>query len=70
MDINVMDEFITVNHQYPDFNLTMHSFICECDRPELTLTEHIDYKWLSKNEMEHLDWAAADIPIVNNFVKA
>jgi 8-oxo-dGTP diphosphatase len=69
MDINVKDEFITVNHQYPDFNLTMHSFICECDIPELTLTEHIDYKWLSKNEMEYLDWAAADIPIVKEFSK-
>jgi 8-oxo-dGTP diphosphatase len=70
MDIHVKDEFITVNHQYPDFNLTMHSFICECDRPELTLTEHIDYKWLSKNEMEHLDWAAADIPIVNKLINS
>ncbi|MGR6087868.1 MAG: (deoxy)nucleoside triphosphate pyrophosphohydrolase [Arcticibacter sp.] len=65
MDIIVMDEFIKVNHQYPDFNLTMHSFICDCASPELTLTEHTDYKWLSKNDMEHLDWAAADIPIVN-----
>ncbi len=70
MDINVMDEFITVNHQYPDFNLTMHSFICDCNSPELTLTEHIDYKWLSKNEMEHLDWAEADIPIVNKLINS
>ncbi|MFM2156870.1 MAG: hypothetical protein RL516_1619 [Bacteroidota bacterium] len=70
MAIHVKDEFITVNHQYPDFNLTMHSFICDCDNPELTLTEHIDYKWLSKNEMEHLDWAAADIPIVNKLINS
>ncbi|MFM7014866.1 MAG: (deoxy)nucleoside triphosphate pyrophosphohydrolase [Bacteroidota bacterium] len=70
MDIKVVEEFITVNHQYPDFNLTMHSFICDCDSPELTLTEHIDYKWLSISEMDQLDWAAADIPIVNKFVKA
>ncbi len=70
MEISVINEFITVNHQYPDFNLTMHSFICHCDSTELTLTEHIDYKWLSRGEMEELDWAAADIPIVNKLVKA
>jgi len=30
----------------------------------LTLSEHIDYKWLSQTELKMLDWAAADIPIV------
>lgn len=64
MNITVQEEYITVNHQYPDFHLTMHSFICTCNEPSLTLTEHIDYKWLDKNELNQLDWAAADIPIM------
>lgn len=64
MNITVQEEYITVNHQYPDFHLTMHSFICLCNEPSLTLTEHIDYKWLDKNELNQLDWAAADIPIM------
>lgn len=64
MDINVKEEFITVSHQYPDFHLTMHSFICSSENKELTLTEHIDYKWLDKKELNQLDWAAADIPIM------
>lgn len=70
MEISVIKEFITVNHQYPDFYLTMHSYICSCENNSVTLTEHIDYKWLSIGEMEQLDWAAADIPIVNKLVKA
>jgi len=64
MNITVQEEYITVNHQYPDFHLTMHSFICTCNEPSLTLTEHIDYKWLDKNELNQLEWAAADIPIM------
>jgi 8-oxo-dGTP diphosphatase len=56
--------FTTVEHSYPDFQLTMHSFLCSCESNELTLTEHSDYKWLSKNELKELDWAAADLPIV------
>lgn len=70
MEISVIKEFITVNHEYPDFHLTMHSYICSCENTSVTLTEHIDYKWLSTSEMAQLDWAAADIPIVNKLVKA
>jgi 8-oxo-dGTP diphosphatase len=64
MNINVEEAFITVSHQYPDFHLTMHSIICSSENKELTLTEHIDYKWLDKNELNQLDWAVADIPIM------
>jgi 8-oxo-dGTP diphosphatase len=69
MLINIQEQFITVTHQYPDFILTMHSFICSCNNPKLTLTEHIDYKWLNKSELKNLDWAAADVPIVNELMK-
>ena len=64
LEIEVRDEYMTVNHQYPDFFLIMHSFICECKNPILTLSEHIDFKWLITSELENLDWAAADIPIM------
>jgi 8-oxo-dGTP diphosphatase len=68
MDITVGEEFLTVVHAYPDFKLTMHSFICTCENPNVTLTEHIDFKWLLINELSGLDWAGADIPIVNKLI--
>ena len=64
MDVLVQTKFMTVVHEYPDFKLTMHSYICGVENNELTLTEHVDFKWLAKNELEKLDWAAADVPIV------
>lgn len=64
LDILEPKFFSTVNHQYPDFHITMHSFICPIDHRDITLTEHIDQVWLSIDEMNCLDWAAADIPIV------
>ena len=57
--------FMTVVHEYPAFELTMHTFICEVETKEITLVEHIDQKWLTAKELKTLDWAAADIPIVN-----
>lgn len=62
------DLFLSVVHQYPDFELTMHSFICEVDTKELTLTEHISHKWLKKEELHILDWAEADLPIVEKLM--
>jgi len=66
--IQVNEDFLTITHQYPDFILTMHSFICSCESAELTLLEHIDYKWLKKEELAILDWAAADIPIMQKIM--
>lgn len=60
--------FLTVVHPYPDFELTMHGFICEVESKELTLHEHIDQKWLKRDELTVLDWAAADLPIVDKLV--
>ena len=62
--INVKSFLIQVNHQYPDFKLKMDTFICEIIDGILNLNEHIDYKWLTVSELSYLDWAAADLPIV------
>lgn len=68
MVVNVKDIFLTVDHQYPDFKITMHSYLCNSANKSLTLTEHIDFKWLSDSGLDDLDWAAADIPIVNKLM--
>ena len=68
IDIIVKEAFLTITHQYPDFHITMHSFICEVNDTEVTLTEHINFQWLGKEELNKLDWAAADIPIVNKLI--
>lgn len=69
IDIEVGEQFITVKHTYPDFELTMHTFKCTGDVKNLKLNEHIDHEWLTLNELQNLDWAAADIPIVNELLK-
>ncbi|QES90247.1 (deoxy)nucleoside triphosphate pyrophosphohydrolase [Rhizosphaericola mali] len=60
--------FLTVVHPYPDFELTMHSFICEVSSKEIILNEHIDAKWLTVDQLDSLDWAAADFPIVKKLM--
>ncbi len=70
MDIsqNDLEYFMTVEHQYPDFHLTMHSYTCVIHDRVFALTEHIDFKWSDVKDLADLDWAAADLPIVEKIM--
>ena len=63
------DLFLTVVHQYPDFELTMHSYKCYAETKNIKLNEHISSQWLTIKNLNKLDWAAADIPIVNKLLE-
>jgi len=69
LEIKIDTEFLTVEHSYPDFDITMHSFICSSKSDTLTLNEHVSSKWLSKEDLQSLDWAAADLPIVEKLIR-
>lgn len=69
LEIHDLKHFLTVEHTYPDFKITMHSYKCKVDYPILKLSEHLDFKWRSPNETDDLDWAAADLPIVDKLKK-
>ena len=65
IDVDPFEFVITIDHSYPDFRLIMHSFKCRIlsdNEPELT--EHLQSKWLIPSDLDVLDWAAADVPIV------
>ena len=68
MDLNVTisenDYLLTVDHTYPDFAITMHAYLCKVNTPDFVMKEHVDFKWLSVCELDSLDWAEADKPIV------
>lgn len=69
LEITPLNYLTKVEHEYPDFKLIMHCYLSKIVSGELTLTEHLDLKWLKVENLDILDWAAADIPIVN-FLKS
>jgi 8-oxo-dGTP diphosphatase len=68
LNIKAGELLLTVEHNYPDFKIIMHAFVCESSTDEITLTEHVATKWLETSELYNLDWAAADIPIVEKLM--
>jgi 8-oxo-dGTP diphosphatase len=69
ISISVRNHLLQVKHTYPDFRLIMETFLCKIENGEIQLNEHIDAKWLTLNELLDLDWAAADIPIVQKLIE-
>jgi len=63
-DVRMGEHLTTVEHEYPDFSITMAAYICTASTRELVRKEHADHRWLSVDEMALLDWCAADRPIV------
>ena len=59
----------TVEHDYPDFHLTMDCYLAHVAEGHLTLTEHSDARWLSINELDTLAWLPADIKVVDEIKK-
>ena len=68
MDMNVTFSenyyLLTVEHTYPDFAITMHTYLCKVDKPDFVMKEHISFEWLTVDALDKLDWAEADKPIV------
>ncbi len=54
----------TVEWDYPQFHLTMHCFWCSVESGELTLKEHEAAKWLTKEQLDSVDWLPADRKVV------
>lgn len=65
MNIHPLRHLITVNHSYPDFSIRLQAWLCRCDSIEYNLKEHLSACWLPPEQLKQLDWAAADLPVVD-----
>ncbi len=55
-------------HNYPSISIKLIPFICKFVKGKIKLKEHANFKWVGKAELLDLDWADADIPIVNYYL--
>ena len=63
-EITVSSLLTTVEHDYPDFHLSMDCFVAELkDGSTLKLKEHEAARWLSRDELDSVDWLPADVEV-------
>ena len=63
-EISVGELIDTIEYDYPTFHLSMDCFWCEIVSGDLVLKEHDDAKWLTKDELDSVDWLPADVALV------
>ncbi len=63
-DIEVGELIKTIEYDYPAFHLSMDCFWTEVTNGELILKEAEAAKWLSKEELDSVDWLPADLELV------
>ena len=63
IDVKIGDFFYQVEHDYPDFHLSMAVYECELLSTEIKQNVHKGMKWLAPKDMMSLDWAQADVPV-------
>ncbi len=68
--ISVREQLPVFQHEYPNQKtIELFPFICKIKNGTIILKEHQQVKWLGKNELLSLDWAEADIPIIQYYLK-
>ena len=64
-EIAVGEIIDTIEYDYPAFHLSMDCFWAETVSEKLVLKEHTAAKWLSKNELNAVEWLPADQSIID-----
>ncbi len=64
-EINVGALIDTIEYDYPTFHLSMDCFWCEMVSGDLVLKEHEAAKWLTKDELDSVEWLPADITLID-----
>lgn len=59
-EVEVGELLDTVEFDYPTFHLSMDCFICKIIFGNLVLKEHEAAKWLTKEQLNSVEWLPAD----------
>ena len=54
----------TIEYDYPTFHLSMDCFWAEIVSGDLVLKEHEAARWLTKGELDSVEWLPADITLI------
>jgi len=69
IDIEILDHLTPVQYAYDTFTINLIPFIAKYQSGEIRLLEHKAFKWMRLEELKSLDWASADIPVLDEFLK-
>lgn len=68
IELELISRLTPSRYDYPSISVQLIPFLAKYVQGELKLSEHKQYLLLSKDKLEKLDWAEADIPILAEYL--
>ena len=66
IDIKVGEYLFEHTYEYPDFTLKMYVYAADWDgNGKIEICDHEQYRFVHTDEMDSLEFAAADYPVIN-----
>ena len=69
VQISIHHKLTPVVHSYPDKTIELIPFVCSITDGELNAVEHEKVSWFSPDELSSLNWADADLPVMQEFLE-
>jgi len=69
VEVAVGQPLMQATHRYPSFIVTLYPYRCAINTGEITLHEHKALLWLWPAELSMLDWAEADLPVIDEYLQ-
>lgn len=64
-DIKIIRHFDTLEHKYEDLHVILDTYVCEfVSEAKFKLNEHLNYKYLNKDNLFSVQWLEADYSLV------
>ena len=69
LDIAIREQLPASKHTYsPTQAICLYPFICTVQAGTINLKEHKQIAWLTLGELKDLDWAEADVPVLDYYL--
>lgn len=69
LEVEILQRLESKCYDYETFTIKLIPFVVKYISGQMKLAEHKDYQWLTSEELRNLDWALADIPVLDEFLK-
>ena len=70
IEIEILERLKPQPFDYGTISINLIPFVAKLVSGEVILQEHKDFRWLTTDQLTTLDWAPADIPVLDLFLKS
>ena len=70
VDVEIRYALPPVIHDYGTWTIELLPFVCEMTAGSITLHEHKAITWKAPHKLFDLDWPAADVPVITEYLRS